>query len=222
MDNLPQFNIVDIVAIILILLGLIRGLAKGLSGELAGLISVGLAVYAGWRLYRPLGEYFTDKANLGTDTSAYLAAFVVALIGAYVLMLLLRILLRNLMQFSFKGKLEKLGGALAGLAKTLAIVTAGLLALALLPNTQLHRLCAEDSVLGGFVYRTLGPVVAEKYPQLAPAVQAVEELPEITDVEEIPAGESLEIPAGEDIREIPAGETIEEIPAGEDMTGGDD
>ena len=212
MDNLSQFNIVDIIVVVLVLLGLVRGLAKGLSGELAGLISAAVAVFAGWRLYRPLGEYFTEKANLGSDTSAYLVAFVVALIGAYVLLLLLRILLRNLMQFSFKGKLEKLGGALAGLAKTLAVVTAGLLALALLPNASLHRLCAEDSRIGGFVYRTLGPVVAEKYPNLAPVAEQLEEIPEIVDVEEIPAGESLEIPAGE---------IIEEIPAGEDMTGDD-
>jgi len=215
MDNLPQFNIVDIIVIIIVLLGLIRGLAKGLSGELAGLISVGIAVYSGWRLYRPLGEYFGEKTDLSDDTSAYLVAFVVALIGAYVLMLLLRILLRNLMQFSFKGRLEKIGGALAGLAKTLAVVVAGLLGLALLPNASLHRFCAEDSRIGSFVYRTLGPVIAEKYPNLAPVIPSAEgEVPEITDLDAV-SSENLEIPAGE---EIPA---AEELPADEDMTGGE-
>jgi uncharacterized membrane protein required for colicin V production len=168
MDNLSHFNIVDIAALILVLLGLIRGFVKGLSGELAGLLSAAAAFTGAWYFYTPLGNFLADKTRL-SEPATVAVAFVLALIGAYLAMRILRLVLRSLMEFSFKGKLEKIGGMLAGGIRMTVVVTALVLLMALWPHEYLHRLFVEKSAFGGFVFEKLGPVyekIAEEHPAL--------------------------------------------------------
>jgi len=168
MDQLPQFNIIDIVVVVLIVLGLIRGLVKGLSGELAGLLSAAAAVAGGWYGYQPLGNFLADKTRL-SEPATVAVAFVLALVGAYILMRILRLVLRSVMEFSFKGKIEKIGGMLAGGIRATVIVAALVLLMALWPHEYLHRLFAEESVFGRLIFEKLGPVyekIAEEHPAL--------------------------------------------------------
>ena len=168
MDNLSHFNIVDLVALILILLGLIRGFMKGLSGELAGLLGAAAAFVGAWYFYTPLGNFLTDKTRL-SERATVAVAFVLALIGAYMAMRILRLVLRHVMEFSFKGKIEKIGGMLAGGIRMTVVVTAFVLLMTLWPHEYLHRLFAEESVFGRFVFEKLGPVyekIAEEHPAL--------------------------------------------------------
>ena len=168
MDQLPHFNVIDIVVVILILLGLIRGLVKGLSGELAGLLSAAAAVTGAWYFYTPLGNFLTDKTRL-SEAATGAVAFILALVGAYLLMRILRLVLRHVMEFSFKGSIEKIGGMLAGGIRMTVVVAAIVLLMAMWPHEYLHRLFAEESVFGRFVFEKLGPVyeeIAEKHPAL--------------------------------------------------------
>ena len=168
MDNLSHFNIVDLVVLILILLGLVRGLMKGLSGELAGLLSAAAAFTGAWYFYTPLGNYLTDKTRL-SERATVAVAFVLALVGAYLAMRILRLVVRSLMEFSFKGKIEKIGGMLAGGIRMTVVVAALVLLMAMWPHEYLHRLFAEESVFGSFVFEKLGPVyekIAEEHPAL--------------------------------------------------------
>lgn len=168
MEHAPQFNLVDFVAVVVITLGLIRGVIRGLSRELAELISAGAALFAGWFFYRPLGEYLGRVSRL-SEAASFAAAFTVVLVGAYVLMRVLRLVLRHIMEFSFKGRIEKVGGGIAGLLRVGVVVSAVLLTLALWPNDFLHRHFARESFLGRFLLGRLGPVyedLAERYPAL--------------------------------------------------------
>lgn len=168
MDNLPQFNIVDIAALVVILLGVVRGLAHGLSGELARGVSAVVAVYGGWRLYRPLGVYLADHTRL-SEPAAYPAAFVLMLVGGYVAMRIVRLVVDALVDFSFKGRLEKAGGALLGVARALIVFGAFVAVMGIVPNSAVHRLFAEQSVFGRLVCRQAVPLydrLAEKHPGL--------------------------------------------------------
>ena len=168
MDNLSHFNIVDIVALILILLGLVRGFMNGLSGELAGLLGAAAAFAGAWYFYTPLGNLLADKTRL-SERATVAVAFVLALIGAYMAMRILRLVLRHVMEFSFKGKIEKIGGMLAGGIRMTVVATALVLLMTLWPHEYLHRLFAEESVFGGFVFEKLGPVyekIVEEHPAL--------------------------------------------------------
>jgi uncharacterized membrane protein required for colicin V production len=173
MDNLSHFNVVDLVALILILLGLIRGFMKGLSGELAGLLGAAAAFAGAWYFYTPLGHFLADQTRL-SEPAATATAFVLALTGAYLAMRILRIVLRSLMEFSFKGKLEKIGGLLAGGIRMTVVVTALTLLMTLWPHEYLHRLFAEESAIGRFVFQQLGPVyekMAEEHPAPDPCTK---------------------------------------------------
>ena len=192
MDTSTHFNVVDIAAVVLIIFGLVRGLMKGLSGELAGLLSAAAAVAGGWYGYQPLGNFLADKTRL-SEPATVAVAFILALIGAYILMRILRLVLRSVMEFSFKGKIEKIGGMLAGGIRMTVVVAALVLMMALWPHEYLHRLFAEESVFGHFVFGTLGPVyekIAEEHPALQiPRKEepAVEDGPVINDETEEPA-----------------------------------
>ncbi|HBA84991.1 MAG TPA: hypothetical protein DCZ95_12925 [Verrucomicrobia bacterium] len=168
MNELPQFNVVDLAVLGFLLLGLVMGIRRGLSGELAGLIGAGASVWAGWYYYQPASQYLVEKTRL-TGQAAQGVAFLGLLVGAWILMILLRLVLRHVMEFAFKGKIERIGGGLAGLLKTGVIASAVLLLLGMWPHAFLHRLFAEDSLFGRIAGRNLMPVYDElsvKYPIL--------------------------------------------------------
>ena len=171
MNELPQFNIFDIIGLLYFLFGLYQGLRRGLSGELASVLSTALAFVGGWKLYQPLGDYLLKISKL-TPPSAHALAFAILIIGGYIVLKIIRLLLRHLMEFSFKGKLERLGGALAGLIRVAVVASAFVLIVGLGPGAYLRNLVIEHSVFGSRIFSYLGPVVEslkERYPALQQA-----------------------------------------------------
>ena len=168
MDQLPQFNIVDMVVLVVVILGTVRGFLKGLSGELAAVGSAVIALLAGWFFFGPAGDYLVESTRL-TESNAYPVAFAAVLIGAYLLMRILRLVLRSILEFSFKGRIERLGGALAGFLHATVLCAVVLLFLSLWPGEALHGLVAEESVCGRIAAERLRPFyeeLAEKHPVL--------------------------------------------------------
>lgn len=171
MENLPQFNLVDVLALIYVVLGALRGLSRGLSGELARLLSVVVAVAVGLYFYEPVGRYLLEHTRLaeGGETTAYAASFGVLLVGGWLAMRVLRFLLRSLMEFSFRGRLEKVGGAVAGFLRCSVEAAAVILLLGLVPHETMRRLFVDESLLGRPLARYVLPAydeLAEKYPTL--------------------------------------------------------
>ncbi len=192
MSSLPQFNVADIAITVLLLLGLVRGAKKGLSGELSGLISIGAALFAGWKLHEPIGDFIIGHTRL-SGAAAYVTAFVATLVGGYLVMKAVRLISRHVMEFSFKGRIERIGGALAGLTKTAAVVAAVVLAIGLSPSAPFHGWVAKESVIGRTLCRTLTPVyedLSEKYPALKIPRKGEEE--PIEDEEDAATGEPAE------------------------------
>jgi uncharacterized membrane protein required for colicin V production len=127
-------------------IGLIRGVMKGLSRELAGVISTAAALFAGWRLFDPVGAYLAGSTRL-QDHGARMLAFLLVLVAAYLLMRVLRLILRSIMEFSFKGNIERVGGGIAGLLRVSALVAAVILAMALSPYEPARQ------IRGGIAFR---------------------------------------------------------------------
>ncbi len=185
------YNIVDGVAAVFLLAGFIGGIRRGLSGELARAVSLVASVLAATTYARPLAERFCGTCNLDARL-AVLLAFAAILAGVYVLIQTVRMLLGRLMEFHFRGPVERLGGGLAGMARAGAVVAVILLVLSLAPDDNLRRLVAEESVAGRLATRHLRPVydtLAERVPEirlpepdvLPPTTQAVSwaELPAV-------------------------------------------
>lgn len=161
-------SVIDAAVVILLLFSLVRGVFKGLSGELAGLISAAAALAAGWYAFRPLGAWVEGHTRL-SGGPAYVFAFALAVIAGYVAMRIIRLVLRSILEFSFKGTIERVGGALAGLFHGAIVAAVVLVFLSLWQNETVHRLITQESVAGRFVTQSLRPwydAMVQQHPDL--------------------------------------------------------
>jgi uncharacterized membrane protein required for colicin V production len=184
-----QFNLLDIVAAVYLLIGLLRGLKRGLSGELARLASMAFILFAGWRMYVPLGEKIAEMTRL-TEEQSLLAGFGLIILAAGISMILLRLLLKNILEFTFKGKLEKIGGMVAGFLRSFVLIALIVIPLGLSPIPYLQRTVAEESLLGSTIIKYLVPVyqqVVEENPDLG--LPAIKGAPEAEEPDEDPEPE---------------------------------
>ena len=166
MDTSVSFNFVDAVVAVILLVGLLGGLKRGLSGELSRLLMYVIAGYAAWKYAAPGANLVMEKSN-ATPERAYLIAFTGILAGSFVVMFLARTVLRNILDFAFKGKIERMGGAICGVAKSAVIASVLLLLAGMVPDPTVRRLVAEESFAGRVVHDRLHPlldVLREKVP----------------------------------------------------------
>ncbi len=203
------FNIIDAIVGVFLAAGLIGGIRRGLSGELArAVIAVACIVVA--TLYgRPLADWAMNRFDLSPRTS-YLTALLALLLGVYLASSLLRMLLGRLMDFHFKGKLERLGGGLCGLLRSGVVVSILLLLLSLMPNPTLSDLITQESWSGRLICPRMRPMyesLSERVPELRIPEQLPADVNEVFDPgEEEPAGaESMPEPEAAPAADLPAG-----------------
>ena len=166
--NTSGFNAVDAVVLIWLVIGGWHGARHGLTGELGRLLAAALAFFVAWQGCGWLGGRMLATGRLSA-MAAHGVAFVLMLIATYILLRLMAILLKNLATFSFKGKLEPLGGAFMGLLISALLVMGLLFVLGRWPNEKLQRWFAEDSACGRVVQVQLAPLYARlvaRYPSL--------------------------------------------------------
>lgn len=157
---LQGFNIVDGAVGIIVLVGILGGIRRGLSGELARVIAAGAALYAAWHFAQPMAAWVMDQHPMSYE-KGYSVAFIAILLAAFALTLLLRAALRSFMMFAFKGKLERIGGALCGLARACIVVVFLVLLVSLAPAGDFRESVVNESVIGSFVCRHVRPVYDE-------------------------------------------------------------
>ncbi len=168
MTDFSSFNFIDAIAGVVLLVGILGGLKRGLSGELSRVIAIAVAVFAAWRFATPVADWAMEKLSF-TQGKSYVFSFLAVLVVAFLFMWLVRVVLRNLMEFAFKGRIERIGGALAGLLRAAVIVSAVLLMIGFAPQAEIQSLVTEKSFVGRLVTRHLRPVyqdIQEKAPGL--------------------------------------------------------
>lgn len=186
------FNIVDAIAGVVILVGVLGGIRRGLSGELARLIAAGVALFVAWKFAEPLADWVMQKQPM-SYARGYAMAFVGIMAAALALTWLLRWMLRSVMEFAFKGRIERVGGALCALMRAGIVVSFVILLISLAPEGDLRAAVCDESFVGSTVCRHLRPMydeLREQQPELplpAPAEDGAAEATNdfvITDVEE--------------------------------------
>ncbi len=162
------FNAVDIVALVWLLIGVWRGLRQGLAGALLRLLAVAVAVGVGLLGYAWLGEKMSGGGRLA-GAAGDLLAFALITVAVYVGLRLIGLLLKNTITFTFKGKLEPLGGGCVGLLVSLGVMITVVLLAGLWPHPLMKKWFVEESWLGSVVHAQLGPAwqrLEKRYPAL--------------------------------------------------------
>jgi len=154
MDALPNFNVVDVVAIILIVIVSVRGYRRGLSGELASVIGVVASFVLGLYLYRPIGEWTSANTRL-SEQAAHALAFGITVVLVILASVVLRALCRKAVTVVFAESIDKCLGFVAGFARSCVIVTIVFLVMNLWPHPFLNRHFGEGSIIGGLVLQAI-------------------------------------------------------------------
>ena len=150
----PLFGYGDLAAAIFILVCVLIGLKRGLAAELARLLGAGAALIAAWAFHGPVAAWLDTYSRLGAE-AARATAFVTLFVLALAATMLLRMLLRGMVTVTFAPKLERIGGAFAGLIRGSAWLVAIFAVLILVPQPFLNRVAGEECATGRFVRRTL-------------------------------------------------------------------
>lgn len=159
-------SIIDYVLIAILVAGLIRGAFRGLSGELSSAIGLVATVAVAWHLYEPAGDYLHETTQM-TQIQADTMALVVIIVGGLIFFFLLALLLKHIMELTFKGPLEPVGGAVFGLVRYAAITTAILLLVYQFATDGVRDRLESDSLLAGKTLEHLIPWYEdhiERYP----------------------------------------------------------
>jgi uncharacterized membrane protein required for colicin V production len=162
------YNIVDAGIAIFLIGGLIGGLRRGLSGELSRVLIAAGCITIVYFYSRTLADWLITKHNFSSEVALLIAAAAL-LLGAYIALTLVRIALAAVFSFTFKGRLERIGGAICGTLRTALAAAILLTMLALLPNETLRRHIAVESRLGSWVVSRMHPLidrVADRFPAL--------------------------------------------------------
>lgn len=167
-----EYNFVDIACAIIFVLGLINGFMRGLSGELAHFVSLIVAFIASWRIYPIAGPWLSKLTGM-SGPLGHALSFLGVLIGAFIFMMIVRALLRNILEFTFKGRVERVGGMLMGGGMALVLLLAAFLSFNCMQQPDVRRITLEESLTGRTLNRWL-PVVFE---DLSEDVQSLKKLP---------------------------------------------
>jgi membrane protein required for colicin V production len=167
MESLKAYlNLVDGIVAVVLFLGILGGIRRGLSGELLRVITIVIAIVIGWRFSDQTAAWLADNSDWPNDDLKAVAFFGL-IVAVYLILGIIRHGFRLLLDFSFKGKMEYIGGALFGLVRSLVFCAVALLGASMIPSESVQS-AVNDSRSGQFAIEHLGPVYtdwAEKHPE---------------------------------------------------------
>lgn len=152
---------VEIGVLIIVVWELLWGMKRGLGGELVRLVATILTLLIGWRFYEPAGRFLAKHSfkNAHSDI-APAAAFLMIVVSLCVLFYVLGLVLRWLASLQFNDRINRRGGAVAGLLRGLLLSVLCIYAVALWPQAAVQEWVVQRSPVGGAVYRWTSSVVA--------------------------------------------------------------
>lgn len=213
------FNAVDWIATGLLLFGLASGAKRGLSGEVATLVATAASGFAAWKFSGWARELILKNLDV-SPKEATVGGVVAVFIVVYIVLWVLRKWLAAMMQFNFKGKLERMGGALSGLIRYTVVTGCLLLLATFIPNDAVQKAVGEESVMGHFVLQRVRPLYEDLSKKHGiPLPPGPEEL-KMPKADKAPVIRDVEVPAGSDappIRDVdpaPPDVITNEVPAG--------
>lgn len=147
MNGFPYPNVVDLIAVLVVLFSIYHGSRRGLSGEIAQLVSVVVAFVVGMAGYVPMASWIDLNTRVHGNAAAALS-FVTIVVVAGIVMICLRALLRKIMKIVFEEPFDKVAGGVAGLVRSSLFILIVFIAVNMAPHEYLNRVFGDESVIG--------------------------------------------------------------------------
>ena len=112
----PWLNVTDICVLVIIAIGMLSGARRGFAGELIKLAIAVFAVVFGWRMSDTASDWLSRHIDW-PKADLQVLSFFGLIVAVYLLLTLIRLGFRFFIDFSFKGKIELIGGALLGILR---------------------------------------------------------------------------------------------------------
>jgi uncharacterized membrane protein required for colicin V production len=144
MTDTLGFNLADIIAIIVVLIGIVIGFKQGLTSQMAMFLmalSVWAAIVNG---LDPCREWFIGHFGMPRDL-ARIAALICLTVIPLLVVALLYMLLRFVMKITFTTWVDRIGGALAGGVTSVGIVLLAFILLNALPAEKRPKIMGDQS-----------------------------------------------------------------------------
>ncbi|MDR1909281.1 MAG: CvpA family protein [Spirochaetaceae bacterium] len=163
-----EFNAIDVVFAVLILLLMVRCLIRGFIGEVFSMAQWVLGLGAAFLLYRRGAVWLAENYFPGQKFLPNVLAFAGIFIVIFIFILILEKILKDIVTGVQMGGADRILGALFGLAEGLLFVSLILWLLEIQPLFDSRRL-----IEGSFFYSFLSPFIGSVEATVAEAVGAV-------------------------------------------------
>ena len=151
---------VDVIALVVLMIGALVGFRRGLSAQIAGPLSLLLAMLFALYAYGPIRQAIHTSGWVPASTQSLAGIAGVVLASLVVFMLLRWILSRGIRRLT-ENRGEHVGGALFGALRTALFILIIFLLMNVFPHAGLNRRFGEDSLIGRQVIRMTPAIRAE-------------------------------------------------------------
>lgn len=142
-------NHVDIVLLLVLGLGVWSGFKKGFIISLFDVIGLGLGVYGGIHFSDAFAEWLKTTFNIGIDWLPF-SSFLVTLLLIILVVHLLARAITKVLKLAMLGTLNKVGGAIFGLARSVLFVSLALLFLH--PLNKKSQFVSDEALEASVLY----------------------------------------------------------------------
>ena len=142
-------NHVDIVLLLVLGLGVWSGFKKGFIISLFDVIGLGLGVYGGIHFSDAFAEWLKTTFNIGIDWLPF-SSFLVTLLLILLAVHLLARAITKVLKLAMLGTLNKVGGAIFGLARSVLFVSLALLVLH--PLNKKSQFVSDEALEASVLY----------------------------------------------------------------------
>lgn len=168
MEIIHKINWVDVFVVIIVLRTTYVAAKDGFSHEIFPLIGIFLVTVFSLHYYQVIGGALRTRFQIIPESIADFVCFLGISVISIIIVRILKVLLDKIVKVQWHSGLEKGGGVICGLARSLMTASIILLALNMMPLSYFDRSINEKSLIGKKVMG-IGPAIYGKVAHMLPA-----------------------------------------------------
>lgn len=145
-----EFSWIDVLIVLITIFFAIRGYKRGLSGEILSIITLFLSFLLAYHYFSFVAARLERSIGL-VPVIANIFGYIIVFVSVYIVCSAISFLIKKIMQWSFVAGLDKAGGVLFGVVRSICLVSVVLVLLGMLHMPSLSNRIAERSFLARYI-----------------------------------------------------------------------